>query len=117
MKKHTVWIVDDDQDIIEVLSANNGFSALEVVKEKPVDIILLDVMMPEMNGLLFIKELRTFNDLPVLFLTAKTESTDKILGLQLGADTDSHVLSFSNLKLDLHECVLFKDNDRLEKIY
>lgn len=93
-----VLIVDDDQDIVAVLSiyleaenfdvffANNGRDALEIVKEKPIDIILLDVMMPEMNGFQFLKELRQFSRIPVLFITAKNQSTDKILGLQLGAD-------------------------------
>jgi len=95
---NNVLIVDDDQDIIEMLTifleeahynvlfANNGVTALDTVRGHSVDIILLDIMMPEMNGFQFIKVLRSFSMIPVIFLTAKINDSDKVLGLQLGAD-------------------------------
>lgn len=98
MNSHTILVVDDDADIIElitvyleaehfeVLSAHNGEEAYRLFQSNTVDLILLDVMMPQMHGFQFIKQVRKDSDIPVLFLTARIDVADKILGLQLGAD-------------------------------
>ncbi|WP_160689602.1 response regulator transcription factor [Clostridium sp. C2-6-12] len=95
---YTILITDDDKDIIELLRlyienegnnviiASNGKEALDLVRTSKVDCILLDIMMPEMNGFQLIKEIRKEIILPVIFLTAKNNINDKILGLDLGAD-------------------------------
>ncbi len=98
MKKLTVLVVDDEERIInflrsklkvsgyEVLTAGNGKEAFEQFHNNEPDIIVLDLLMPEMNGFEFLKELRTFSHVPVIILSAKNEDVDKIQGLNLGAD-------------------------------
>jgi two-component system, OmpR family, alkaline phosphatase synthesis response regulator PhoP len=98
--KKTILVVDDEKDIVDllsynlskegfaVISARNGKEALEKVKQKP-DLIILDVMMPEMNGLQVIQELKkekSTSTIPILMLTAKGSETDEIVGLEVGAD-------------------------------
>ncbi len=93
-----VLVVDDDNnicDLIElylqkegykVFKAFNGNEALKTFKEKQIDIIVLDVMMPVMDGYEVLKEIRKSSQVPVLMLTAKGETFDRVLGLELGAD-------------------------------
>ena len=93
-----VLVVDDDSnicDLIElylqkegykVFKASNGNEALKTFKEKQIDIIVLDVMMPLMDGYEVLKEVRKSSQVPVLMLTAKGETFDRVLGLELGAD-------------------------------
>lgn len=93
-----VLIVDDDTnicDLIElyiqkegykVFKAHNGRDALKLFAEKQVDIIVLDIMMPQMDGYEVLKEIRKSSMVPVLMLTAKGETFDRVLGLELGAD-------------------------------
>ena len=71
---------------IEVFCAGDGEKALEILKSKEIHLALLDIMLPKKNGIEVLKELRTFSELPVIMLTAKTEYMDKITGLTLGAD-------------------------------
>ncbi|QYN43735.1 MULTISPECIES: response regulator [unclassified Gilliamella] len=90
-------VVDDDPEIasllcellelegFEVVTANNGVQALEKF-DNTIDLILLDIMMPEMNGLSVLSQLRNKYTVPVIFLTAKDNEFDKIIGLELGAD-------------------------------
>ena len=90
-------VVDDDPEIASLLSellelegfevetANNGMQALEKF-DMSFDLILLDIMMPEMNGLNVLSQLRSKFTVPVIFLTAKDNEYDKIIGLELGAD-------------------------------
>ena len=89
-------IVDDEQGIVdmmasyfsphfEVLTAYNGNEALQKLKSKP-DLILLDINMPGMDGLTLCQKIRDFITCPILFLTARIESADKINGFQAGAD-------------------------------
>ncbi|WP_413285658.1 response regulator [Vibrio sp. MA40-2] len=92
-----ILLVDDDTELTsllkEVLSfegfniteANNGEAGLAAVNEN-IDLILLDVMMPKMNGMDMLKKLRSSWDIPVLMLTAKGEEIDRVIGLELGAD-------------------------------
>jgi DNA-binding response OmpR family regulator len=66
--------------------ANNGRQALFVARHEHPDLVLLDIMMPEMDGYEFIKQFRKENNVPVIMLTARLDETDKVLGLELGAD-------------------------------
>lgn len=96
--KENVLIAEDDADIIELLtlyltsndyhvySAQNGRDALEMVRSKKIDIALVDVMMPEMNGFEFIQAVRLFSDIPIMIISAKNMDIDKVLGLNIGAD-------------------------------
>lgn len=95
MKK--LLVVDDDLEIASLLrellelegfavvTANNGIQALEKF-DNTIDLILLDIMMPEMNGLSVLSQLRAKYTVPVIFLTAKDSELDKVVGLELGAD-------------------------------
>ena len=93
-----VLVCDDEKDIVaalkiyleaegyHVLTAFNGREALDVFAREPVDLILLDIMMPGMDGITTMSRLREQSNVPVIFLTAKSEGTDKVLGLNVGAD-------------------------------
>ncbi|MCI0710893.1 MAG: response regulator transcription factor [Chloroflexi bacterium] len=70
----------------DVVTADNGRDALFVVRQERPDLILLDIMMPEMDGYEFMKTFRREHDTPIILLTAKIEETDKVIGLELGAD-------------------------------
>ena len=94
----TILIVDDNASVrtlvreypteqgFRVVTADNGQNALYTARSEKPDLILLDVMMPEMDGYQFISAYRRENDVPIILLTAKLEETDKVLGLELGAD-------------------------------
>jgi DNA-binding response OmpR family regulator len=98
MVETKVLVVDDDvniSDLIEiylvkesykVYKAHNGREALKIFNEKQVDLVILDVMMPEMDGYETLKEIRKTSQVSVVMLTAKGETFDKVLGLELGAD-------------------------------
>lgn len=93
-----ILIVDDDPHIIEVLrfalekagftldTASNGRQALEKVKAHSFALIVLDITMPEMDGLEMCKQLRKFSDVPVLFLSSRDDEIDRIIGLEIGGD-------------------------------
>lgn len=93
-----VLVVDDDREIVkaiaillekegyQVLRAYNGFQALEIVAEKSIQLILIDVMMPKLDGLSAVMKIREKKNLPIIVLSAKSEDTDKVLGLSMGAD-------------------------------
>lgn len=95
---YNILICDDERDIMSALKiylvnkeyrlyeAFNGREALELIRENEFHLILLDIMMPEMDGMETLTELRKEYHIPVIFLTAKGEDTDKVLGLNLGAD-------------------------------
>jgi len=94
----TILVVDDEEHIRElatlyleqegygVLSASDGEEVLEIARAKQPDLIVLDVMMPGLDGLDVCRELRKESDVPVLMLTARSEEIDRIVGLELGAD-------------------------------
>ncbi len=94
----TVLVVDDDSDIVtalkiyllpegyRILEAYNGKEAIDIIEKEHVDLILMDIMMPEMDGVTATAKLRETSNIPIILLTAKSEDTDKILGLNIGAD-------------------------------
>lgn len=94
----TILIVDDERRMVSLLqsylqqegyhvvTAFNGREALEVAHRENPDLVVLDIMMPEMNGYEFMKARRSKSDTPIIMLTAKVEDDDKIIGLELGAD-------------------------------
>ena len=98
MKQFRILVVDDDERIInflklklkasgyEVLTSNNGAEGLEQAQAQEPDLIVLDLLMPKMDGLEVLKEIRSFSSVPVIILTAKGTDMDRIKGLQLGAD-------------------------------
>jgi len=94
----TVLVAEDNYEIAkllklylegsgyEVFVAEDGEKALEIAENQIIDIALLDIMMPKKDGYEVTKEIRQFSDMPVMFLTAKNEDNDKIIGLNIGAD-------------------------------
>lgn len=98
MDNINILVVDDDRDIVRaiklhlqregynVYEAFNGIEALEAVAINNIHLILMDVMMPKLDGLSALMKLRERKNIPVIMLSAKTENSDKILGLSMGAD-------------------------------
>ena len=98
MERETILVVDDNKEIVYSISellkyegyntvkAYDGMEALKALEENRIDLILLDVMMPKMNGLSALMKLRERYHIPVIILSAKTEESDKVSGLTLGAD-------------------------------
>ena len=70
----------------EVLTGSNGLEAVEIVRNEDVDLVVLDVMMPEMDGMTACSKIREFSSVPVILLTAKTDDMDKLMGFDVGAD-------------------------------
>lgn len=95
---YNILICDDDRDIVSALDiyltsdgyqtyhAYDGLEALRMVKEHEIHLILMDIMMPGMDGIRATAKLRETENIPIIFLTAKSEDADKILGLNIGAD-------------------------------
>jgi len=98
MPTHNILIVEDEEHIAEVLIAyskqqgyatahfSSGKGVVNFVKQNPIDLILLDLMLPDVDGIEICKQLRMFSDVPILMITAKSEEGDRLLGLDLGAD-------------------------------
>lgn len=142
MKKLTLLVIDDDPNICELIRlygekegyevrhAYNGTTGVEMFYESPSDFVVLDIMLPSMNGWDVCKEIRQLSQVPIIMLTGKGESYDKIKGLEIGADDyvvkpfdpkelvarikavlrryhvlngDQEVVSFPNLKIDLKQ--------------
>lgn len=97
-RKTSVLVVDDDVNIcelirlylekegFEVLAVHNGKSALDVFVDSAPNIVILDIMLPGMDGWQVCREIRKISNIPIIMLTAKGETFDKVLGLELGAD-------------------------------
>lgn len=93
-----ILICDDERDIVNALKiylndpdyvlfeAHNGKEAVETVRENEIHLVLLDIMMPLMNGIEAMSQIRGFSNVPIILLTAKSEDADKVLGLNVGAD-------------------------------
>jgi DNA-binding response OmpR family regulator len=98
MKRFVILLVDDEERILnflktklkilsyEIILASNGVEALEEVQGQGPDLVVLDVMMPKKDGFETLKELRTFSPVPVIMLSARGDDSDRIKGLELGAD-------------------------------
>ena len=95
---YNILICDDENDILSALEiyltaeghrifkASNGREAVSLVSKEDIHLILLDIMMPEMDGLSAMAKIREFSNVPIILLTAKSEDSDKVLGLNIGAD-------------------------------
>lgn len=93
-----ILVCDDDKDIVEaieiyltqegyhILKAYDGQEALDILNSETVDLLIIDVMMPRLDGIRATVKIRESNPLPIIILSAKSEDTDKILGLNIGAD-------------------------------
>ncbi|EDL63536.1 response regulator transcription factor [Bacillus sp. SG-1] len=105
-----ILVVDDEKDMVGLLNsyltsngyyvfpAGNGREAIDVMKSESIDLVLLDIMMPFMDGLEAAQEIRTFSDVPIIMLTAKGNEDDRVTGLKIGAD-DYVVKPFSPKEL------------------
>jgi DNA-binding response OmpR family regulator len=108
--KEKILIAEDDEDIVTVLemylhnsgyetvSVHNGLDALQAVQREKIDLCLVDIMMPKMNGFDLIRRIREESQVPILILSARKEDSDKILGLNIGAD-DYIVKPFNPLEV------------------
>lgn len=98
MEQLKVLVVDDDKEIVDSIAiflqadgyavekAYNGLQALDIIMSKPVHLLLLDIMMPEMDGIKTLLKVREKKNIPIILISAKSEDADKILGLSAGAD-------------------------------
>lgn len=95
---YNILICDDEKDIVSaieiylktagysVYKAYNGMEAIDIVNNNDIQLVLMDVMMPQMDGITAMAKIRENSNVPVIMLTAKSEDTDKVLGLEVGAD-------------------------------
>ena len=95
---YQILLCDDEKDIVtaleiylrnddyKIFKAYNGADALKILTEEEIHLVLLDIMMPHMDGIAALTKLREFSNVPVILLTAKSEDIDKVLGLTVGAD-------------------------------
>lgn len=110
MSNEKILIVDDDIDIIElieiyllnegyeVVKAENGKQALQIIEENSIQLVVLDIMMPEMDGLETCRKIRKKSNIPIIVLSARANDIDKIMGLSTGAD-DYIIKPFNPLEL------------------
>ena len=126
----------------EVITGSNGLDAVRLAQDPQVGLIILDVMMPEMDGLTACSKIREFSDVPIILLTAKVEDMDKLMGFEQGADDyltkpfnilelkarirallrragsgekkSSNILSIGNIKLDLDARNAFKNDEMVD---
>ena len=94
----TILVCDDDKEIVEAIEiylmqegydvekAYDGIQAVEIMKNKKIDLMIIDVMMPKLDGIRATLKVREANNIPIIILSAKSEDADKILGLNVGAD-------------------------------
>lgn len=107
---YQILLCDDEKDIVtaleiylrnddyKIFKAYNGADALKILTEEEIHLVLLDIMMPHMDGIAALTKLREFSNVPVILLTAKSEDIDKLLGLTVGAD-DYITKPFNPIKL------------------
>ena len=101
-------------DGYEVITGSNGAEAVELARDPEVGLIVLDVMMPEMDGLEACRQIREFSDVPVIMLTARTDDMDKLLGFDQGAD-DYLTKPFNILELKARIRALLRRSGRQER--
>lgn len=119
---YTILIAEDDPDIVELLrlylssqgynivSAYNGIDAVKITENEKIDLAVIDVMMPGMNGYNVTEEIRKRSNIPIIMLSAKNQEYDKILGLNIGAD-DYMTKPFSPME------VIARVNSNLRRFY
>jgi len=95
---YNILVCDDDRDIVNALriylsaegyrvfDAYNGKEAYEIIRNQEIQLVLLDIMMPQMDGITLTSKIREISNVPIILLTAKSEDSDKVLGLNVGAD-------------------------------
>lgn len=128
-----ILIADDNQDIIDlliphlkkesfnVLVANDGLEAFEMFQKNTADLLLIDIMMPKMDGITLCKRIRETSKVPIIMITAKSEDSDVIMGLDVGAD-DYIVKPFSpkqvvaRIKAILRRLEISTENDKIIKV-
>ena len=98
MNKYNVLVVDDEKEIIDaieiylqsediiILKAYDGVEALEILEKEKIHLVIMDIMMPNMDGMRATMKIREDKNIPIIILSAKSQDTDKILGLNVGAD-------------------------------
>ena len=98
VEKKNILVVDDDREIVRAIALNlegegytvfkayDGMEALDLAMTKDIHLIIIDVMMPKMDGLSAIMKIRERKNLPIIVLSAKSEDSDKVIGLSMGAD-------------------------------
>jgi two-component system, OmpR family, response regulator BaeR len=98
MKKGNILIVEDDERIAEVLKSyfenadfkvavlNTGSTVVSLIQDSPPDLILLDIMLPDKDGITICREIRSFSNVPIIMVTAMVEDVDRLFGLEIGAD-------------------------------
>ncbi len=154
MKPATILVVDDEENIVNIVTAYlqaegytvhtavDGHSALKAIRTIHPDLVVLDIMLPGMDGLEVLQQLRRESQAYVIMLTAKSEETDKVVGLTLGADdyltkpfsprelvarvkaalrrygqttgSNSQVLTFAHLRIDLDARRVWKDEQEID---
>ena len=109
-EKFNVLVVDDEKEIrdaidiylrgegINVIKAGDGFEALEILDKEDIHLVVLDIMMPKLDGMRTCLKIRESRNIPIILLSAKSEDSDKILGLNIGAD-DYVTKPFNHLEL------------------
>lgn len=134
MKEFNILVVDDDKEIVEVLTklltlegyqvyqAYDGIEAVEIVNKNEINLIFLDVMMPKLNGISAMMKIRENKNIPILILSAKTEESDKVAGLLMGADdyiekpfNTAELLARVNAQLRRYFTLGASNNEREEK--
>lgn len=125
-RQDKIVICDDDKDIVraleiylsnrdyELLSAYTGREALDYVKKGDISLVLLDIMMPEMDGITALRAIREKSNVPVILITAKSEDADKVLGLDVGAD-DYITKPFNILEVKARMKAILRRNAVTEK--
>lgn len=133
MNYNKVLIAEDDKDILEILSlylesndfkvyqSSNGKDALEVMKKEEINIVLVDIMMPIINGYEFIKEVRKTSRIPIIIISAKNMEKDKILGLDIGSDAYitkpfNPLEVVATVKALIRRCYNYEKNNKSRKI-
>ena len=121
-----ILVVDDEELLVkgirfnlqndgyEVITGSNGLDAIRIVQDFAPDLIVLDVMMPEMDGLAACSRIREFSDVPIILLTAKTDDMDKLMGFDCGAD-DYLTKPFNILELKARIRALLRRSQTKEK--
>lgn len=126
MSRSRILVVDDEEKIREVIreyaefqeyeveEAEDGMTAINLCKEKDFDIIIMDIMMPKLDGYAAVKEIRKIKDIPVLMLSARSDEYDKLYGFDLGID-DYVIKPFSPRELMARIQVIVNRNKHIEK--